>query len=46
MARIAWIEDAQATGALAEMYAAMRQMNPFGDGKVPDVFRGLDEVSP
>lgn len=29
MARIAWIEDGQATGALAEMYAAMRQMNPF-----------------
>ena len=43
MARIAWIEDPQATGPLADLYTAMRQMNPFGDGKVPDVFRAMSQ---
>lgn len=43
MARIAWIEDHQATGPLADLYAALRQMNPFGDGKVPDVFRAMSQ---
>lgn len=43
MPRIAWIEDSQATGLLADLYAAMRQMNPFGDGKVPEVFRAMSQ---
>lgn len=43
MARIAWVEDGQAKGPPAEMYAAMRTMNPFGDGKVPEVFRAMSQ---
>lgn len=43
MARIAWIEDAQAVGPLADLFAGLRQMNPFGDGQVPEVFRAMSQ---
>lgn len=43
MPRIAWVEDVDAQGQLAECYAAMKEMNPFGDGKVPDVFRAMSQ---
>jgi Tfp pilus assembly protein PilF len=39
MPRIAWVADADASGALAEMYAAMRQSRP--DGQVPDIARAM-----
>ncbi len=39
MARIAWIEDADAQGALAESFAALRQMSP--DGQVSDIVRTM-----
>lgn len=43
MPNIAWIEDDQAAGPLAEAFAALRSMNPFGDGRVPDVFRAMSQ---
>jgi hypothetical protein len=43
MARIAWIEDEDATGVLAECYAGLKAMNPFGDGEVPEVFRAMSQ---
>ena len=43
MARIAWIEDENATGTLAQCFDGIKQMNPFGDGQVPDVFRAMSQ---
>lgn len=43
MAQIAWIDDPQASGPLADLYAALRQMNPFGDGQIPEVFRAMSQ---
>ncbi len=43
MPRIAWVEDHQASGPLAELFAAIRDFNPFGDRKVPDVFRAMSQ---
>jgi hypothetical protein len=43
MPRIAWVEDEDAQGQLAECYDALRAMNPFGDGQVPDVFRAMSQ---
>lgn len=43
MPRIAWIEDEQAQGQLAQCFAQLRAMNPFGDGRVPDVFRAMSQ---
>lgn len=39
MARIAWIEDRDAAGQLAEQFAAIRQAYP--DGRVPDIVRTM-----
>jgi hypothetical protein len=39
MARIAWVEDADAEGPLAEIYAAARAHNP--QGKVADILRTM-----
>ena len=43
MPRIAWVEDADANGKLAECFAGIKAMNPFGDGKVPEVFRAMSQ---
>jgi hypothetical protein len=43
MPRIAWVEDKDATGQLAHCYDTLKAMNPFGDGKVPDVFRAMSQ---
>jgi hypothetical protein len=43
MPRIAWIEDKDATGQLAQCYDTLKAMNPFGDGEVPDVFRAMSQ---
>lgn len=39
MARIAWKADADASGQLAELYAAIRHASP--DGHVPDIARTM-----
>jgi Tfp pilus assembly protein PilF len=39
MPRIAWVDDADATGSLADFYAAMRQSSP--DGRVADIARTM-----
>lgn len=39
MPRIAWIEDADATGSLADIYAGLRQSR--SDGRVPDIVRTM-----
>jgi alkylhydroperoxidase family enzyme len=39
MARIAWVEDADAEGPLAEIYAAARAQSPHG--KVADILRAM-----
>jgi hypothetical protein len=39
MPRIAWIEDAAATGPLADIFAAVRTSSP--DGQVPDIVRTM-----
>lgn len=39
MPRIAWIEDDDATGPLAEIYARLRQPS----GAVPDIMRTLSQ---
>ncbi len=54
MARIRWVEESEATGEVADTYAAWRLANP-GRGEIPgilralslrpDLFRGMDEVS-
>jgi uncharacterized peroxidase-related enzyme len=38
MARIGWIEEADATGEAAELYAAWRKANPSRD-KIPDILK-------
>ena len=43
MPRISWVEDEEAVGPLAECYAALRAMNPFGDGQVPEIFRAMSQ---
>ena len=43
MPRIEWVEDHQAEGQLAQCYDALKAMNPFGDGNVPDVFRAMSQ---
>ena len=43
MPHIAWVEDNDATGPLAQSFAALKAMNPFGDGQVPDVFRAMSQ---
>jgi alkylhydroperoxidase/carboxymuconolactone decarboxylase family protein YurZ len=54
MARIRWIEESEATGEIAEVYAAWMKANP-GRTQIPgilkalslrpELFRGMDEVS-
>jgi hypothetical protein len=54
MARIRWVEEREATGEIAEVYAAWMAANP-GRPEIPgilkclslrpDFFRGMDEVS-
>jgi hypothetical protein len=54
MARIRWVEESEATGAIGEAYAAWMQANP-GRPQIPGIlkclsldpslFRGMDEVS-
>lgn len=54
MARIRWVEESEATGEAAEVYAAWRAANP-GRAEIPgilkclslrpDLLRGMDEVS-
>jgi alkylhydroperoxidase family enzyme len=39
MPRIAWVEDADAEGLLAELYAAAREASPTG--RVPDIYRTM-----
>jgi hypothetical protein len=39
MARIAWVEDEDATGPLAELYAQLRANSP--SGQVPDILRTM-----
>lgn len=39
MVRIAWVEDEDATGPLAELYARLRQDSP--SGRVPDILRTM-----
>ena len=39
MARITWVEDADAEGPLAEVYAQVRAASP--NGEVPDIMRTL-----
>ena len=39
MARIAWIEDEDATGPLAELYAQLRANSP--SGQVPEILRTM-----
>ncbi len=39
MARIAWVEDADAEGPLAELYAQIRANSP--DGRLPDILRTM-----
>ena len=39
MARIAWVEDEDATGPLAELYAQIRATSP--SGQVPDILRTM-----
>lgn len=41
MPRIAWIEDKDAQGPLAEMYAAFRQNS--ADGRVADIMRTMSQ---
>lgn len=54
MARIAWIEDDNATGELAEIYSAWKQANPNRAGfpeilkcmsARPEMLRGVMEIS-
>jgi hypothetical protein len=40
MARIAWVEDADATGQLAEMYQFFRENSSMG-ARVPDIMRTM-----
>ena len=39
MARIGWVEDRDATGRLAEVFAALRASS--SDGQVPDIVRTM-----
>ena len=39
MARIRWVEDAEAEGELAEIYAGIRAHSPRGN--VPDILRTM-----
>jgi hypothetical protein len=41
MPRITWIEDAEASGAVAEAFAAIRQTSRLGD--VPDIARTMSQ---
>ena len=43
MPRIAWVEDQDATGALADIYAALRQSN--ANGQVPDIARTMSAAA-
>lgn len=43
MPRIAWVDDDDAEGQLAECYDTLKAMNPFGDGEVPEVFRAMSQ---
>lgn len=43
MPRIAWVEDEDASGQLAACFDGIKGMNPFGDGKVPEVFRAMSQ---
>lgn len=43
MPRIAWVDDEDAGEQLAHCYDMLKAMNPFGDGKVPDVFRAMSQ---
>jgi hypothetical protein len=53
MARIAWIEDDEATGPLAELYDRLRAASPRGQvadilrtmSLRPDFLRAIDEAS-
>lgn len=54
MARIRWVEEGEAAGEIAGVYAAWKAANP-GRSEIPgilkclslrpDLFRGMDEVS-
>lgn len=54
MARIRWVDESEATGAIGEAYAAWMRSNP-GRSEIPgilkclslspDLFQGMDEVS-
>ena len=54
MARIRWVEESEATGPIAEAYAAWMEANP-GRPAIPgilkclslspDLFRGMEDVS-
>ena len=39
MARIRWVDDEEATGELAEMYARLRESS--SRGRVPDILRTM-----
>jgi hypothetical protein len=39
VARIAWVEDSEATGPLADLYATIRQNSPRG--QVADILRTM-----
>ncbi len=39
MPRIAWIDDDDATGPLADLYASARENSPTG--QVPDIYRTM-----
>lgn len=41
MSRIAWVEDDEATGALADLYAAARKTSATGG--VPDIYRTMSQ---
>jgi alkylhydroperoxidase family enzyme len=41
MARIEWVEDTEATGLLADLYAAAREASPTGE--VPPIYRTMSQ---
>ena len=54
MARIRWVEESEATGAIAEAYTAWMQANPSRPqipgilkclSLSPELFQGMEEVS-
>ena len=41
MPRIAWVEDDDVSGTLADLYAAAREASPTG--RVPDIYRTMSQ---